>query len=136
LADVTNLPVPLQDDKVTIHAMEANPNDRIMIAPGVLLTVVRLAALAVPGVVHMGSAPGGVNRWLRRAPAERGVQVFIEGNTATIDVYVVAGADANLREVSRTVQSQVARDIQENVGMHIGAINIHIEDVAFESPSD
>ena len=136
MADADNLPVPLANDKVAIHTMEPNPNDRIMIAPGVLLTVVRLAALAVPGVVHMGSTPGGVNRWLRRTPAERGVQVFIEGDTVTIDVYVVVEADANLREVSRTVQSQVARDVQENVGMQLGAINIHIEDVAFEALSD
>lgn len=136
MADTHNLPVPAGNSKVAIHSMEPNPNDRIMIAPGVLLTVVRLAALAVPGVVNMGSAPGGVNRWLRRAPAERGVQVLIEGETATIDVYIVVQADANLREVSRTVQNQVGRDVQENVGMHIGAINIHIEDVAFESPSE
>jgi uncharacterized alkaline shock family protein YloU len=110
------------------------PNDRITIAPGVLLTVVRLAALRVPGVVRMGNTPGGVNRWLRRTPTERGVQALInEDQTVVIDVYFVADADANLREVSYNVQKQVARDIEENLGMIVGAVNVHIEDVVFGS---
>jgi len=102
----------------------------------VLLTVIRLAALAVPGVARMGSTPGGVNRWLRRTPAERGVRIIIEGDTVMIDVYIVVDAEANLREVSRSVQAQVGRDIQENVGMRVGVVNIHIEDVVFKSPAD
>jgi uncharacterized alkaline shock family protein YloU len=109
------------------------PNDRITIAPGVLLTVIRLAALQVPGVVRMGNTPGGVNRWWRRTPTERGVQALIDGQTVVIDVYIVTQAEANLRQVSYNVQKQVARDIQENVGMTVGAVNVHIEDVVFDS---
>src|SRR5690348_13734219 len=90
---------------------EPLPGDRITIAPGVLLTVVRLAALRVEGVAHMGSTPGAVNRWLRRTPAERGIQMLIDDQTVTIDIYIVVNAEANLREVSRDVQRLVARDI-------------------------
>jgi uncharacterized alkaline shock family protein YloU len=109
------------------------PNDRITIAPGVLLTVVRLAVLRVPGVVRMGNTPGGVNRWLRRASTERGIQALIEDQAVVIDVYFVADADANLREVSYNVQRQIARDIEDNLGMIVGAVNVHIEDVVFGS---
>ena len=116
-----------------IETVEPLPSDRITIAPGVLLAVVRLAALRVPGVARMGSTPGGVNRWLRRTPIERGIQMLIDDQTVTIDVYIVVNAEANLREVSKDVQKQVTRDIEENVGMHIGTINIHIEDVVFDS---
>ncbi len=108
------------------------PNDRIVIAPGVLLTVIRLAALQVPGVVRMGNTPGGVNRWLRRTPSERGVQVLLEDRNVLVDVYIVANAETNLRDVSYNVQKQVARDLQENLGMNVGAVNIHIEDVMFD----
>jgi uncharacterized alkaline shock family protein YloU len=38
----------------------------------------------------------------------------------------------NIREVSRNVQGQVARAIQEMVGMDIGEIEIHIEDIDYE----
>lgn len=116
-----------------VQNIEPLPTDRITVAPGVLLTVIRLAALRVPGVARIGSTPGGVNRWLRRTPAERGIQILIEDQTVTIDVYIVVDADANLWEVSQNVQTLVARDIEESVGMHIGPINIHIEDVVFDS---
>ncbi len=85
--------------------------------------------------MHMGNTPGGVNRWFRRTPAERGVQILVEGQTVVIDVYIIADADASLREVSYNVQKQVARDIQENVGMTVGAVNVHIEDVMFGLPT-
>jgi uncharacterized alkaline shock family protein YloU len=117
---------------VNVETVEPLPGDLITIAPGVLLTVVRLAALRVAGVAGMGSTPGGVNRWLRRTPAERGIQMLIDDQTVTIDVYIVVNAECNLREVSQNVQKLVARDIEDNVGMHIGNINVHIEDVVFD----
>ena len=116
-----------------VQSTESVLSDRITVAPGVLLTVVRLAALRVPGVASMGSTPGGVNRWFRRTPTERGIQLLIEDQTVTIDVYIVVDAEANLRVVSKNVQELVSRDIEENVGMHIGTINVHIEDVVFKT---
>jgi len=134
LTDGQNLPVPAEENKPANAGMQPTAEDRVTIAPGVLLTMIRLGAERIAGVVRMGNTPGGVNAWLRRTPSERGVQVVIEDNTVTIDVYIVADADSNLREVSQNVQRQVARDIEENVGMRIGAVNIHIEDVVFDSP--
>ena len=122
--------------KAEMQALEPLPADRISIASGVLLTVISLGAERVPGVVRMGSTPGGVNRWLRRTPAERGVQIVIEDQTVTIDVYIVVDAEAKLNMVSKNVQKQVARDIEENIGMHVGVVNIHIEDVVFASQID
>jgi uncharacterized alkaline shock family protein YloU len=110
-----------------------SPSDKITVAPGVLLTVIRLAALQVAGVVRMGNTPGGVNRWLRRTPNESGVQIFIDEATriVTIDVYIIADASSDLRQVSHDVQRQVAREIEDNIGMNVSAINIFIEDVEF-----
>src|SRR5215813_11847056 len=108
------------------------PNDKIIIAPGVLLTTVKMAALQVPGVARIGSTPGGVNRLLRRAPGASGIQLLIEDPNVTVDVYIVAKADAVLHEVCRNVQKHVARDIQENVGMNVTAVNVHVEDVTFD----
>jgi uncharacterized alkaline shock family protein YloU len=136
LTDRQNLPVPAEDNQPANSGMQPAPDDRITIAPGVLLTMIRMGAVRTLGVVRMGNTPGGVNAWLRRTPSERGVQIIIEDNTVTIDVYIVADADSNLREVSQNVQRQVARDIEENVGMRVGTVNIHIEDVVFDSPGD
>jgi uncharacterized alkaline shock family protein YloU len=111
-----------------------HPNDTVTIAPGVLLTIARMATLDVAGVVRMGSTPGGVDRFWRRVPAANGVQITIESGTVTAHLYVVAEASATLREMSMKIQKSVARSIQELLGMKVESVNVHIEDVAFASP--
>jgi uncharacterized alkaline shock family protein YloU len=109
-----------------------HPNDTVTIAPDVLLTIARLATLAVPGVVRMGSTPGGVDRLLRRVPTANGTQISVDSDTVTVHLYVVADAAVNLREMSVQVQKSVARSIREILGMKVESVNVHIEDVSFQ----
>ncbi|MEP0762092.1 MAG: Asp23/Gls24 family envelope stress response protein [Chloroflexota bacterium] len=113
-----------------------HPNDTVTIAPGVLLTIARLATLDVPGVVRMGSTPGGVDRLLRRVPSANGVQIAIDDDTVTAHLYVVAEASANLREMSVQIQRSVERSIRDLLGMKVASVNVHIEDVAFASATE
>ncbi len=113
-----------------------HPNDTVTIAPGVLLTVVRLATLNVAGVVRMGSTPGGVERVFRRVPAANGAQITIDEDTVTVHLYVVADASANLRDMSVQVQKSVERSIREILGMKVESVNVHVEDVSFERPPE
>jgi uncharacterized alkaline shock family protein YloU len=46
-------------------------------------------------------------------------------------VHVIPQKDVNLREVSRNIQQQVSRAIEEMVGMQVGSVNIHIEDIDY-----
>ncbi|MCL4238323.1 MAG: Asp23/Gls24 family envelope stress response protein [Anaerolineae bacterium] len=110
-----------------------HPNDTVTIAPGVLLTIARLATLDVPGVVRMGSTPGGVDRLLRRVPSANGVQIAIDDDTVTAHLYVVAEASVNLRELSVQIQRSVERSICDLLGMKVASVNVHIEDVTFAS---
>lgn len=110
-----------------------HPNDTVTIAPGVLLTIARLATLEVPGVVRMGSTPGGVDRLLRRVPSANGVQIAIDDDTVTAHLYVVAEASVNLRELSVQIQRSVERSICDLLGMKVASVNVHIEDVTFAS---
>jgi len=113
-----------------------HPNDTVTIAPGVLLTIARLATLEVPGVVRMGSTPGGVDRLLRRVPAANGVQIAVSENTVSAHLYIVAEATANLRDVSTQIQKSVERSIRNLLGMKVESVNVHIEDVVFTSPTE
>lgn len=97
-----------------------NP-DTTTIAPDVLHSIARLTALKVPGV-HAASPRRG---------APDGVQVRVSDGIVDVDMYLILEKDINLRQVSREVQSAVARAIEEMVGMLAGSINIHIEDIHF-----
>ncbi len=109
-----------------------NPNDRVTVAPEVLLTIARLAALRVDGVARMSAIPGGVDRLWRRTPTAEGVQILVDGQTVTVDLFIVTHVNANMRAVSHAVQREVARALREIVGMTVKAVNVHIDDVVFE----
>lgn len=108
-----------------------NTPGKTTVAPDVLTAIARLAALSVPGVGRMAPVSGGVNRLLRRGPND-GVQIEVRDNTVFADLFLILKPDVNIREVSRNVQQQVARAVQEMVGMEVGHVDIHIEDIDYE----
>jgi uncharacterized alkaline shock family protein YloU len=105
------------------------------VAPEVLLTIARLTTLDVPGVSRMSPQPASVNRLFQRGAGE-GVAIEIKEDVVTIDLHVILNQDVNIRDVSRQVQHEVARAISEMVGMQVGRINIHIEDIDYTASSN
>jgi uncharacterized alkaline shock family protein YloU len=109
--------------------METQPMiGKITIAPQVLETTARLTTLAVPGVARM-SPPSGVPRLLR----QDGVGIEVVGNRVRVTLHVVAEPDANMLSIGRQIQAEVARVIQDMIGMEVQSIDVHIEDVAYPS---
>jgi len=108
-----------------------NSPGKTTVSPDVLITIARLAALNVPGVSRLAPISGGVNRLFKRGAGD-GVRIETQENTVFADLHLVLKQDVNIREVSRNVQQQVARAIQEMVGMDVGNIDIHIEDIEYE----
>jgi uncharacterized alkaline shock family protein YloU len=79
----------------------------------------------------MCTTPPGVNRLFNRY-FEEGVQIDIKDDGAVYaDLYVIMNNDVNVRDVSRIIQQKVARAISEMVGMQVGRVNIHIEDIDY-----
>ena len=100
------------------------------IAPDVLISIARLTALSVPGVSRLSSGPTEINRLFKKAGQE-GVDITVEGNTVFVDLFVIIERDMNVRDVSHAVQSQVSRAISEMVGMDVGKVNVHVEDIDY-----
>ncbi|MBN8582269.1 MAG: Asp23/Gls24 family envelope stress response protein [Anaerolineae bacterium] len=111
--------------------MTDNLQGKTTVSPEVLITIASLAALEVPGVSRLAPVSGGVNRFFRRGTSD-GVRIEAKDNTVYTDLFLILKDGVNIREVSRNVQSNVARAIQEMVGMEVGEINVHIEDIDFE----
>ncbi len=108
------------------------PPGKTTVSPEVLMAIAKLAALGVPGVSHMAPVSGGVNRLFRRGAGD-GVRIEVQEDTVFVDLFLVLKESVNIREVSRNVQQQVARAIQEMVGMEVGRVDIHIEDIEYEA---
>ena len=106
------------------------PAGKTTLAPDVLLTIAKMAAMGVEGVSRLAPIPGGFDRFFRRGTND-GVQMTVEDDVVYIELYIVLKKDVNVRDVSRNIQQQVARSISEMVGMEVGHVNIHIEDINY-----
>lgn len=104
------------------------------IAPEVILNIARLTTLGVEGVSYM-SQNAGVNELFQRGQRGGGAHVQVEDDRVSLNLHVVLKQDVNIRQVSRTIQKEVARAITDMVGMEVGSINIHIEDIDFSVES-
>jgi uncharacterized alkaline shock family protein YloU len=95
---------------------------RVTIAQQVLDTIVQLTTLNVPGVARLGARSS-----LRRSGD--GVRVEVVDHQVNVDVYVVVTPDTNMRDVARTIQTEISRAMQEIVGMDVATVNVHVQDV-------
>ena len=106
--------------------MESQPSiGRVTIAPRVLETIARLTTLAVPGVSRITSQPG-----VRRLLGHDGVAIEVDGDIVRVELYIVTDTNVNMLNVGRQVQAEVTRAIQDIVGLQVGSVGVHIEDVA------
>lgn len=113
-----------------------NPSKgKTTVAPDVLITIAQLTSLEVNGVKRMANVPGGVDRIFQRGRAE-GVRIILKDEVVNIDLYLILAQDVNIRDVSRKVQHNVARAISEMVGMQVGRVNVHVEDIDFSPETE
>jgi uncharacterized alkaline shock family protein YloU len=116
-----------------IMTTSERPPGKTTIAPGVLSTIIRLAALQVDGVSRLAQVPSSVNTLFSRS-RDDGVEISVEDDGAVYaEVYLVLRDKANIRDTSKKVQEGVSLAISKMVGMEVGSINIHIEDIDYQS---
>jgi len=107
---------------------EHQATGKTTIAPEVLVTIARLTALNVVGVSRLSPVPGDIGPLLRR-DAPEGVRIVVDGKRKEKKKDLMR--DVNVREVSRNIQGQVTLAISEIVGMEVGRVNVHVEDMDY-----
>ena len=122
--------------KFLVDEMEeySDTQGRTTIDPGVLIKIAKLTALGVSGVCKMASGPRNVENIIRKNYSD-GVHIEVENNTVYADLYLVLKNDVDLYKTSELIQEKVSRAITEMVGMDVGKINIHIEDIDYAKQS-
>lgn len=108
--------------------MEQNLIGKTTIAPEVLVSIAQLSTLGVEGVCRLTPGPRDVNTLFKKGVTE-GININIENNVVFADIYVVLKQDVVVRDVARNIQNQVSRSIAEMVGLEIGHVNVHVEDI-------
>jgi len=98
----------------------------------VILTIARLTTLEVPGVSRMSSVPSRrFKKMLLLRQEQDGLHIEVVDDLVYTDLYVNLEPDVNIREVGRNIQIAVARAITEMIGMQVGVVNVHVEDIDY-----
>ncbi|HUN24372.1 MAG TPA: Asp23/Gls24 family envelope stress response protein [Anaerolineales bacterium] len=114
--------------------MSEPKNHTTTIAPTVLLTIARLSALSVEGVLSLAPVQGGVNRLFKRGVTD-GVQIELREDSIWANVFLIVRGGKNIREIGRNVQREVHRAMQDIAGLKVENVNIYIEDVEYPTPA-
>ena len=110
--------------------MTDEPIGAVTIAPEVLMDIVRLTALATPGVAALSpDHPHPMSRMLN-GKTTRGIRLDLSDNAVSIDLHIIVEPGTQILPLGHTLQHEISRAIEEVVGMPVRAINIHVEDVA------
>lgn len=109
--------------------MTEETRGEVKVAPEVLITVVRRAALSVAGVAQLG--PRGSGRAALRVLRGSGVEVTLEESRVTVDLSLVAEPEIVISDLGYRLQQAVKRSVEEIVGMPVAAVNILVDDVRF-----
>lgn len=114
----------MADEHVSENATIPESKGRVTVAQRVLDTIAQLTTLNVPGVARL-SARG---RRAARRGAD-GVRVAVVDDQVVVDVYVIVTHDANMRQIGNEIQVEIARAMNQMVGMDAAEVNVHIQDV-------
>jgi uncharacterized alkaline shock family protein YloU len=104
------------------------------IAPGVIDTIVTLAAQSVEGVRGVG-APGlaGLVQKGSRKPASRPVDVCVaEDGSVAVTLHIQVQYGLNLREVASAVQTGVRDAVRVQVGVPVGGVDVFVDGLVFD----
>ena len=95
------------------------------VAPEVIETIVQMTANDTKGISRIYSSS-----------ANNGVKLKIADGTVSADIYVVLDSNcSNAIEVCNNLQRKIARAVKDMVGMQVGCLNIHVEDIDYPEAS-
>jgi uncharacterized alkaline shock family protein YloU len=104
------------------------------VAPGVLDTIVTVAAEGVEGVAAVGAPglAGLVQKGARKGTARAVDVVAGEDASLTATVHIQACYGCRLREVGTQVQEAVADALASQVGVEVAGVDVYVDGLVFD----
>lgn len=101
---------------------------RIEVSPQAVATIANRAVLSSYGVVGMAdkNLANGLAHVLR-PDSKRGVEVRIDEDQITIDLYVVIQYGVRVATVARNIMSSVQFSVEKAIGVPLTAVNVHVQ---------
>lgn len=109
--------------------------DGMTIAPGVVETIISLAARDVDGVASIGdSATSGIRTLIGGKPSTQGVEVELDEKEelhVSISMHVKSGRV--IPDVAANVRQAVSDAVSTQVGAKVSAVDVYVDGIQFEN---
>ena len=107
-------------------------NEGMAIAPGVVETIVSLAAKEVPGVESVGRPSKELIHSVLHRNNTQGVTINVnEDETISVDVHISARAGLSRPDVADQVRTSIHDAVLSQVGLEVASVEVYVEAVRF-----
>lgn len=108
-----------------------NEYGQINISDEVIGIIAGMAATECYGLVGMASRSfqDGIAELLGREHLARGVDVALDGDRVTIDLYIIVQYGTKISEVAHNVMDKVRYSVESLLGLKVEQVNIHVQGV-------
>lgn len=109
----------------------------IKISADVITVIAHTVASEIEGVASMSSGiADNISSVLGRKTSSKGVKVDVSDKGVVIDFYIVVDYGARIPDVAWRIQERVKSSVESMTGMHVNAINIHVQGVSFDKTKE
>ena len=98
---------------------------QLTVGRGVIVEMVRLAALEVPGVLRVARGGAAWRAFLRGGS----VRIRVRHGEVSVRLWVVARPGADLRAVAAQVRSAVGGAVERLLGLRLGAVTVIVDGI-------
>ena len=109
--------------------------DGMNIAPGVVETIISLAAQDVEGVAYVGDSPAsGILTFIAGGkPSTQGIEIEVgEDNSLHVELHLSVKSGTVLPDVAADVRRAVADAVSTQVGATVTSVDVFIDGIQFE----
>ncbi|MBO5076476.1 MAG: Asp23/Gls24 family envelope stress response protein [Clostridia bacterium] len=112
-------------------------NDEMIVTDEALAVIAGMAAMEVNGVAGMSSGfTGGLAEVLGKTNLSKGVKVVSREGVTTVDIYVIIRYGFRIPEVAFDIQEHVKSNIENQAGVLVDSVNIHVQGVDFSEAKE
>lgn len=123
----------MSDNMPVVSMPEKDSIGTVTFANEVISIIAGLAATEIPGVAGMsGGLASGVTEMLGRKNFSKGVKVEAGNEEAAIDVSIIVDFGVRIIEVSRNIQENIKKSVENMTGLRVVEVNVHVLGVRFK----
>lgn len=123
----------MSDNYTNLQVTSDSGTGNVSFAPDVVATIAGLAATEIEGVAGMSSSfSGGIGELLGRKQLTKGVKVEIGEEEVAVDLTMVLDYGLRIPEVTRAVQENVKKAIENMTGLRVVEVNIFVSSIRFQ----